>query len=62
MTHDPNDDLGFDYKINEFGNEANDDQDMILHNFELTIEDLMDQGLNDLIRVEASTQMINLIP
>jgi hypothetical protein len=42
MTHDLDDDLESDSKINEFGSETKDDQDMILHNFELPIEDLMD--------------------
>ncbi len=61
MTHDLDDDLSSNSKINEFGNEAKDDQNMILHNFELPTKDLMDQGLNDLIKVEAPTQMVNLI-
>ncbi len=55
MTHDLDDDLGYDSKINEFGSEAENDQNMILHNFELPIEDLMDQGLNYFIKVEAPT-------
>jgi hypothetical protein len=44
MTHDLNDDLESDSKINGFGSEAKDDQNMILHNFELLIEDLRIRG------------------
>jgi hypothetical protein len=47
--------------MSEFGSEAKDDQKLILYNLELPMEDLMDQGFNDLIRVETPTQMVNLI-
>lgn len=38
-----------------------DDQNNILHEMTLLMENMMDQGLDDLIREEAPTQMVNLI-
>jgi hypothetical protein len=61
MTHYPNDDHDFDSKMNEFGGEVEDDHEMILHNLEFPKEDLIDQGLDDLIKVEVPMQMVNLI-
>jgi hypothetical protein len=55
MTKDPNDDPSSDFKMHEFRNETSDDKKLILHNLELPMEDLMDQRLHDLIRVEAPT-------
>jgi hypothetical protein len=57
----PNDDQEYNSNMNESGSEAEDDHDKILHEKTLLMEDLMDQGLDDLIRKEASTQIINLI-
>jgi hypothetical protein len=47
--------------MNEFGSEAEDDQNNILHEMTLLMENMMDQRLDDLIREEAPTQMVNLI-
>jgi hypothetical protein len=42
ITTDLDDDLNFDYEMNEFGSEVKDDHEMILHNLELYMEDSMD--------------------
>jgi hypothetical protein len=42
ITNDRNEDLNFDFEMNEFGNETKDDHEMILQNLELHMEDLMD--------------------
>ncbi len=42
ITNDWNEDLNFDFEMNEFGNETKDDHEMILQNLELHMEDLMD--------------------
>ncbi len=55
------DDQESNFNMNEFGSEVEDDHDKILHEKTLLMEDLMDQGLDDLIRKEAPTQIINLI-
>jgi hypothetical protein len=47
--------------MNEFRREAEDYQNNILHEMTLRMEDMIDQGLDDLIREEAPTQMVNLI-
>ncbi len=55
------DDKESDYDMNGFGNEIEDDQNNILHKMTLPMEDMMDQGLDDLIREKTPTQMVNLI-
>lgn len=47
--------------MNESGSEIGDDHNKILHEKTLLMEDLMDQGLDDLIREETPTQIVNLI-
>jgi hypothetical protein len=47
--------------MNEFGSEAKDDHDKLQHEKMLPMENLMDQGLDDMIKVETPTQMVNLI-
>jgi hypothetical protein len=42
IPNDPNDDQEFDSNMNEFGNEAKDDHDKILHEKMLPMEDSMD--------------------
>jgi hypothetical protein len=61
IPNNPDDDQEFDSSMNEFGSERKDDHDKILHENTLLMEDMMDQGLDDLIRDEAPTQIINLI-
>jgi hypothetical protein len=61
IPNNPNDDQEFDSNMNEFGSEAKDDHDKILHEKMLPMENLMDQGLDDMIKVETPTQMVNLI-
>ncbi len=62
MPIDPDDDFIFDPKMNDFENEVDDDHEMIfLHNEEVSLEDLMGQGLDALIQKEAPTHMVNLI-
>jgi hypothetical protein len=57
----PYGDQEFDSNMNESGSEVGDDHDKILHEKTLLMEDLMDQGLDDLIREEVPTQIVNLI-
>jgi hypothetical protein len=52
IPNNPNDDQKFDFNINESRSEAKDDHDKVLHEKTLPMEDLMDQGLDDLIKVE----------
>ncbi len=61
IPNNPDNDKEYEYDMNEFGSEAEDDQNNILHEMALPMEDMMDQGLDDLIREEAPTQMVNLI-
>ncbi len=61
ILNNSDDDKEFDYDINEFGSEVEDDQNNLLHEMTLPLEDMMDQGLDDLISEEASTKIINLI-
>jgi hypothetical protein len=61
MTQDPNDDPNSNSIMSEFGSETKDDKNLIMHNLELPMEDLMDQGFDDLIRAQALAQMVNLI-
>jgi hypothetical protein len=52
---DPDDDLIFNSKMNDSKSDAYDDHEMILHNEQISMEYLMDQGFNDLIQGEAPT-------
>ncbi len=61
IPNNPNDDQKSNSNMNEFGSEAEDDHDKILHEKTLLMEDLMDQGLNVLTRVETPIEMVNLI-
>jgi len=61
ILNNSNDDKEFDFDINEFGSEVEDDQNNLLHEMTLPLEDMMDQGLDDLINEEAPTKIINLI-
>lgn len=59
--NDSYDDLDIDSKMNGFGIDVDDDHKMILQNMELFMEDMMDQGLDDMVQVEAPMQKVNLI-
>jgi hypothetical protein len=52
---DPDDDLLFNSKMNDFESDAYDDHEIVLHNEQRSLEYLMDQGFNDLIQGEAPT-------
>lgn len=39
----------FDFEMNDFGNDVDDDHDLILQSEQMYVEDLMDQGLDELI-------------
>ncbi len=45
----PDDDLIFDFEMNDFGSDVDDDHDLILQSEQMYVEDLMDQGLDELI-------------
>lgn len=47
--------------MNESGSEAKDGHEKILHEKTLPMENLMDQGLDNKIKVETPTQMVILI-
>jgi len=59
--NDSYDDLDIDLKMNGLGINVDDDHKMILQNMELFMEDMMDQGLDGMVQVEALMQMVNLI-
>jgi len=59
--NDSYDDLDIDLKMNGLGINVVDDHKMILQNMELFMEDMMDQGLDGMVQVEALMQMVNLI-
>ncbi len=61
IPNNPDDDKESEFNMNEFRREAEDYQNNILHEMTLRMEDMIDQGLDDLIREEAPTQMVNLI-
>jgi hypothetical protein len=46
---DPYDDLIFNFEMNDSENDANDDHELNLQNEQIYVEDLMDQGLDELI-------------
>lgn len=46
---DPYDDLIFNFEMNDSENYANDDHELNLQNEHMYVEDLMDQGLDELI-------------
>ncbi len=58
---DPNEDLIFDFEMNKFKNDVDDDHELTLQNEHMYVEDLMDQGLEKFIWGEVPTQMVNLI-
>ncbi len=57
---DPDDDLIFDSEMNDFGSDVDDDE-LILQSEQMYVEDLMDQGFDELILKKAMTQMVNSI-
>lgn len=61
ILNNSNDDKEFDSDINEFGSEVEDDKNNPLHEMTLPLEDMMNQGLDDLISEKTPTKIINLI-
>ncbi len=59
IPNNPNDDHEYNSNMKKFGSEVEDDHNKILHEKKLFMEDLMDQGLDDLIKEEAPTQIVN---
>ncbi len=49
QPNDPYDDLEDDLKMNESNNDVDDDQNLILHNMELLMQQLMDHRLDELL-------------
>ncbi len=58
---DPDDDFISNSEMNDSGSDADDDRELILQSEQMYVEDLMDQGLEELIPKEAPTQMVNLL-